>query len=194
MNFVEEKILRCGVARPGDVLKVDSFLNHQMDMAFIDQAAREFVRRFAGVKVTRVLTIESSGIAIACAVGRELGVPVVFARKTRSMKLGDDVYIAEVLSFNHKNINTLVVSKDYLSAEDRVLIVDDIMANGCAMQGLISIVEDAEASVAGCGVVIEKAFQEGGHRIRNLGYRLEALARIESMDPATGAVSFSAAP
>jgi len=190
MNFVEERIVRDGVVRPGGVLKVDAFLNHCLDMAFIDETGREFVRRFGDVKADKVLTIESSGIAMACAVARELGVPLVIAKKTRSMKLDGDIYVAEVLSFNHKNINTIVVGKNYLREGENVLIVDDIMANGCAMQGLISIVEDAEATVAGCGVVIEKAFQEGGDRIRNLGYRLESLAVIEAMDPETGSIVF----
>ena len=190
MNFVEERIVKDGVIKPGGVLKVDAFLNHQIDMPLIDEIGQEFKRRFAGTPITKVLTIETSGIAIACAVARELGVPVVFAKKTRSMKLDGDIYVAEVLSFNHKNINTIIVSKKFLSPEDHVLIVDDIMANGCALQGLISIVEDAEATVEGCGVVIEKAFQEGGERIRNLGYRLESLAVIEKMDPETGVITF----
>ena len=190
MNFAEERIAKDGIVKSGSVLKVDAFLNHQMDMAFIDRLAREFVRRFADISVTKVLTIESSGIAIACAVARELQVPVVVAKKTRSMNIDGDTYVAEVLSFNHKNINTIIVSKKFLSPEDHVLLIDDIMANGCALQGLISIVEDAEATVEGCGVVIEKAFQEGGDRIRNLGYRLESLAKIESMDSETGAITF----
>ena len=189
MNFVEERIVKDGVVKPRGVLKVDSFLNHQIDMPLIDEIGREF-KRFADTSVTKVLTIETSGIAIACAVARELGVPVVFAKKTRSMKLDGDIYVAEVLSFNHKNINTVIVSKKFLNKDDHVLSVDDIMANGCALQGLISIVEDAEATVEGCGVVIEKAFQEGGDRIRNLGYRLESLAVIEKMDPETGVITF----
>ena len=172
MNFIEQKILEEGIVKPGGVLKVDSFLNHQMDLAFIDRVGEEFVRRFAGVPITKVLTIETSGIAIACAVARQLGVPMVFAKKTRSMKLEGDI------------------AKKFLNANDHVLIIDDIMANGCALQGLISIVEDAEATVEGCGVVIEKAFQEGADRIRNLGYRLESLAIVESMDPETGAITF----
>ena len=182
MNFVEERILAEGVIKSGGVLKVDAFLNHQMDMKFLDEIAGEFVRRYAGVPITKVMTIEVSGIAVACAVARELGVPLVVAKKSRSQNLDGDVYEAEVLSFRHKNINTILVAKKFLKETDRVLIVDDIMANGCAMQGLISIVEDAEATVAGCGVVIEKSFQEGADRIRNLGYRLESLAVIEKMD------------
>ena len=190
MNFIEEKIRTDGCIKSGGMLKVDSFLNHQIDMELMDEIAREFVRRFAGIPVTRVLTIETSGIILAGAVARELKVPMVIARKTRSMNLDGDSYVAEFLSFNHKNIKTVVVSKKYLCKDEKVLIIDDIMANGCAMQGRISIVEEAEATVAGCGVVIEKAFQEGADRIRNLGYRLEALATIESMDDETGEVTF----
>lgn len=190
MKLIEEKIRSEGCVKPGDVLKVDAFLNHQIDMELVDAAAEEFVRRYAGSPITKVLTIETSGIAIACAVARLLKVPMVFAKKTRSVKLDGDAYVAEFLSFNHKNIKTVVVSKKYLNKEDKVLIIDDIMANGCAMQGLISIVEDAEAEVVGCGVVIEKHFQEGADRIRNLGYRLESLAAIEAMDAETGEITF----
>ena len=190
MNFMEEKIRSEGCVKDGGVLKVDAFLNHQVDMELVEQCAAEFVRRFAGNPVTRVLTIETSGIILAGAVARELKVPLVIARKTRSMNLDGDSYVAEFLSFNHKNIKTVVVSKKYLAQEDHVLIIDDIMANGCAMQGLISIVEEAEAEVAGCGVVIEKSFQEGADRIRNLGYHLESLAAIESMDAQTGEIIF----
>ena len=191
MNFMEERIVKDGVVRPKGVLKVDAFLNHQMDMEFLDAIAREFTKRFAGTPITKVLTIEASGIAIAASVARQLKVPLVVAKKTRSMNLDGDLYVAEVLSFSHKNINTIVVGKKYLSEGEQILIIDDIMANGCAMQGLISIVEDAEATVSGCGVVIEKAFQEGSDRIRNLGYRLESLAIIQDMDPETGKVTFA---
>jgi xanthine phosphoribosyltransferase len=187
---MEEKIRSEGCVKDGGVLKVDAFLNHQVDMELVEQCAAEFVRRFAGNPVTRVLTIETSGIILAGAVARELKVPLVIARKTRSMNLDGDSYVAEFLSFNHKNIKTVVVSKKFLPKGDKVLIIDDIMANGCAMQGLISIVEDAEAEVVGCGVAVEKAFQEGADRIRNLGYRLESLAAIESMDAETGEIVF----
>ncbi len=190
MNIVEERIRRDGVIAAEDVLKVDAFLNHQIDMELVDACAEEFVRRFRGESITRVLTIETSGIVLAGAVARLLKVPMVIARKTRSMNLDGDSYVAEFLSFNHKNIKTVVVSKKFLGKDDHVLIIDDIMANGCAMQGLISIVEDAEASLVGCGVVIEKAFQEGADRIRNLGYRLESLASVESLDPEKGEVIF----
>lgn len=190
MNFIEERIRQEGCVKSGEVLKVDSFLNHQIDMELVERIAQEFVRRFEEIPVTRVLTIETSGIILAGAVARLLKVPMVIARKTRSMNLDGESYVAEFLSFNHKNIKTVVVSKKYLSQEDRVLIIDDIMANGCAMQGLISIVEDAEAEVVGCGVVIEKSFQEGADRIRNLGYRLESLCAVQQLNPATGEIVF----
>ena len=190
MNFIEERIRKDGIVKSGEVLKVDSFLNHQIDMELVEACAEEFIRRFEGSSVTKVLTIETSGIVLAAAVARLLKVPMVIARKTRSMNLEGDSYVAEFLSFNHKNIKTVVVSKKYLSSEDRVLIIDDIMANGCAMQGLISIVEDAEAAVVGCGVVIEKSFQEGADRIRNLGYCLESLCAVQQLNPATGEIVF----
>ena len=190
MNFVEERIRKDGIVKSGDVLKVDSFLNHQIDMELVENCAGEFVRRYEGSAITKVLTIETSGIVLAGAVARLLKVPMVIARKTRSMNLDGDSYVAEFLSFNHKNIKTVVVSKKYLTQEDRVLIIDDIMANGCAMQGLISIVEDAEACVEGCGIAIEKGFQDGGHRIRNLGYHLESIAIVDAMDPETGSITF----
>ena len=190
MNFVEERILEEGIVKPGNVVKVDSFLNHQIDVLFLDEIAREFCRRFAGQTITKVLTIEASGIAIACAVARMLGVPVVFAKKSKSVNLDGESYVAEVVSYTHKKTNRVIVSKKYLSEDDHVLIVDDFLANGCALQGLISIVDASGAEVVGCGIVIEKGFQEGGHRIRNLGFRLESLAIIESMDTQTGKITF----
>ena len=190
MNFVEKKILREGTIKPGNVLKVDSFLNHQIDVALLDEIARELKRRFADATITKVLTIEASGIAIACAVAREFGVPVVFAKKAKTVNLDGDMYVAEVESFTHKKTNQVIVSKKFLKPEDRVLIVDDFLANGCALQGLISIVDSAGAEVVGCGIVIEKGFQEGGHRIRNLGFRVESMAIIESMDATTGEIIF----
>jgi len=192
MNCVEERILKEGVVKAGNVLKVDSFLNHQIDVALLDEIAHEFVRRFAGSIITKVLTIEASGIAIACAVARQLGVPVVFAKKSKSVNLDGESHVAEVESFTHKKTNQVIVSKKYLSEEDHVLIVDDFLANGCALQGLISLVDAAGAEVVGCGIVVEKGFQEGGHRIRNLGFRLESLAIIESMDAETGSITFRA--
>ena len=190
MNFLEERILSDGVVKPGNVLKVDSFLNHQIDIQLLDQIAEEFHRRFVGKPITKVLTIESSGIAVACAVARKFHVPVVFAKKSKSVNLDGDMLVAEIESFTHKVTNLVIVAKRYLSEEDHVLIVDDFLANGCALQGLISIVDSAEAEVEGLGIVIEKGFQEGGHRIRNLGYHLESLAIVESMDPETGMINF----
>lgn len=190
MNFLEEKILTDGVVKPGDVLKVDSFLNHQLDIGLLDEIGAEICRRYAGERITKVLTIESSGIAIACSVARELGVPVVFAKKAQSVNLDGEIYVAEVDSYTGKRKNLVIVSRKYLQPQDRVLIVDDFLANGCALQGLISIVDAADAEVAGCGIAIEKGFQEGGHRLRNLGYRVESLAVIESMDGETGKITF----
>lgn len=190
MNFLEERIAKDGIVKPGSVLKVDSFLNHQMDISLMDQIGREFKRRFGDKPITKVLTIESSGIAIACSVAREFGVPVVVAKKSKSVNIDGEAYVAEVESYTHKRTMQVVVAKKFLNPQDRVLIVDDFMANGCAMQGLISIVESAEATVEGLGVVIEKGFQEGGWRMRNLGYRLESLAIIDTMDADTGIITF----
>ena len=190
MNVLQERILRDGIVKPGNVLKVDSFINHQMDVALLDEMGKEFCRRFAGKTITKVLTIESSGIAIAYPVARLLGVPLVVAKKTQSVNLDGDLYIAEVESFTYKKVNKVIVSKKYLSPTDRVLIIDDFLANGCALQGLISIVESADATVEGLGIAIEKGFQEGGERMRNLGYHLESLAIIDSMDEKTGTITF----
>ena len=190
MNFLEERILREGVVKSGNVLKVDSFLNHQIDMALIDEIGREFKRRFAHKKITKVLTIETSGIPIACAVAREFGGPVVFAKKNHSVNLDGDVYVAEIVSFTSQKTNQVIVAKKFLSEADHVLIIDDFLANGCALQGLISIADSAEATVEGLGIAIEKGFQEGGYRIRNLGYHLESLVIVESIDPETGKITF----
>lgn len=190
MNFLQQRIVNEGIVKPGHVLKVDSFLNHQLDLSLIDQIGQEFHRRYADKPITKVLTIESSGIAIACSVAREFGVPVVVAKKSKSVNIDGEAYVAEVESYTHKRTMQVVVAKKFLNPQDRVLIVDDFMANGCAMQGLISIVESAEAIVEGLGVVIEKGFQEGGWRMRNLGYRLESLAIIDTMDADTGIITF----
>ena len=189
MNFLEERILQDGVVKPGHVLKVDSFLNHQMDIALLEQIGQEFHRRFADKPITKVLTIESSGIAIAYPVAKAFGVPMVFAKKSQSVNLDGALYVAEVESYTHKKMNKIIVSKKFLSPDDHVLIIDDFLANGCALQGLISIVESADATVEGLGIVIEKAFLEGGQRMRNLGYHLESLAIIEDMDETTGSIT-----
>lgn len=190
MNFLEERILKDGVVKEGNVLKVDSFLNHQMDIELFEQIGAEFKRRFEGKKITKILTIEASGIGIACIAARYFKVPVVFAKKSQSINIEGDVYNAEVESFTHKRTNHVIVSKKYLSPDDRILIIDDFLANGCALQGLISIINAAGASVEGIGIVIEKGFQLGGHTIRNLGYHLESLAIIDGMDAAEGTIQF----
>lgn len=190
MNFLEERILRDGVVKPGNVLKVDSFLNHQMDIALMEQIGKEFKRRFQDANITKVLTIEASGIGIAAFVAREFGVPMVFAKKSKSINIDGEMFVAEVESFTHKNRNSVIVSKKFLSADDRVLIVDDFLANGCALQGLISIANSAGATVEGLGIVIEKGFQVGGSLIRNLGYRLESLAIVDGMNAETGEITF----
>ncbi len=190
MNFLEERILKDGIVKPGNVLKVDSFLNHQMDISLMEEIGREFHRRFADKNITKVLTIEASGIGIACFAAKEFGVPMVFAKKSHSINIDSDVYVAEVESFTHKNKNNVIVSKKFLNEDDRVLIIDDFLANGCALQGLIAICQAAGASVEGIGIVIEKGFQIGGQIIRNLGVQLESLAIIESMDAEKGTVTF----
>ena len=190
MNFLEERILKDGIVRPGNVLKVDSFLNHQMDIELMEQIGQEFKRRFADKPVTKVLTIEASGIGIAAFVAREFGVPMVFAKKSKSINIEGEMYVAEVDSFTHKNRNQIIVSKKFLGPEDHLLIVDDFLANGCALQGLIAIANNAGATVEGLGVVIEKGFQIGGNVIRNLGYRLESLAIVDAMDETTGQITF----
>ena len=190
MNFLEERILKDGIVKSGNVLKVDSFLNHQMDIALMEEIGREFKRRFGHKTITKVLTIEASGIGIAAFVAREFGVPMVFAKKSKSINIDGDMYVAEVESFTHKNKNQVIVAKKFLQAGEHVLIVDDFLANGCALQGLINIVESADAVVEGCGIVIEKGFQIGGRVIRNLGYHVESLANVDAMDAQTGIITF----
>ena len=190
MNCLEERILKDGVVKEGNVLKVDSFLNHQMDIALMNEIGKEFYRRFEGKPINKILTIEASGIAIAYAVAQQFHVPVLFAKKSKSINIAGDTYVAEVESFTHKNRNTVVVSKQFLNENDRVLIIDDFLANGCALQGLISIVDQSGASVEGIGIAVEKGFQVGGQIIRNLGYQLESLAIVESMNHETGEIVF----
>ena len=190
MNFLEERILKDGLVKEGNVLKVDSFLNHQMDVELLDEIGQEFKRRFADKEVTKVLTIEASGIGIAVFVAKHFGVPMVFAKKSKSVNIDGEVYVAEVESFTHKNKNNVIVSKRFLDKHDKVLIIDDFLANGCALQGLIKITEDAGASVAGIGIAIEKGFQIGGRVIRNLGYKLESLAIVDAMDAKNGSITF----
>ena len=190
MNFLEERILKDGTVKEGNVLKVDSFLNHQIDVSLLDRIGEEFYNRFKDRNITKILTIESSGIGIACFVAKYFNVPVLFAKKSKSVNIDGDMHVAEVESFTHKCRNQVIVSKRFINEGDGILIIDDFLANGCALQGLISITENAGASVEGIGIVIEKGFQIGGTVIRNLGYRLESLAIVESMDAEKGTVSF----
>lgn len=190
MNFLEERIVKDGIVKEGNVLKVDSFLNHQMDIELFDQMGAEFKKRFADRPINKILTIEASGIGIACVVAQHFGVPVVFAKKTKSINIEGEMYTAEVESFTHKCKNQVIVAKKFLSEEDHVLIIDDFLANGCALQGLIQIVKSAGGTVEGIGIAIEKGFQTGGTVIRNLGYRLESLAIVDGMDASTGKITF----
>ena len=190
MNFLEERIVKDGIVRAGNILKVDSFLNHQIDVSLMEEMGREFHRRFAHTGINKVLTIESSGIAIACFAAKEFSAPLVFAKKSKSLNIDADTYTAEVESFTHKNTNTVIVSKKFLSPEDKVLIVDDFLANGCALRGLISIVEAAGATVEGIGIAIEKGYQQGGKMIREMGYDLYSLAIVDAMNDETGEIVF----
>ena len=190
MNFLEERIQKDGVVKEGNVLKVDSFLNHQMDIELFEKMGEEWKSRFAGKPINKVVTIEASGIGIACIVAKYFGTPVVFAKKSKSINIDGDMYVAEVESFTHKCKNQVIVSKKFLSPDDHVLIIDDFLAYGCALQGLISIVNSAGATVEGIGVAIEKGFQIGGQTIRNLGYQLESLAIVDAMDAETGSITF----
>lgn len=190
MNFLEERIQKDGIVREGNVLKVDSFLNHQIDIALLEQMGAEFKKRFAGKEVTKILTIEASGIGIACIVARYFNVPVLFAKKTQSVNIDGDKYSADVDSFTHKCTNHVFVSKKYLASTDKVLIIDDFLARGSALLGLTEIVKQAGAEVVGIGIAIEKGFQEGGEIIREKGFHLESLAIVDSMDAATGTIKF----
>ena len=190
MNFLEERILKDGIVKEGNVLKVDSFLNHQMDIVLFNQMGEEFKKRFKDKPINKILTIEASGIGIACIVAQHFNVPVIFAKKSKSINLEGDMYVAEVESFTHRCKNQVIVSKKFLGPEDHVLVIDDFLANGCALQGLIRIVQLAGGTVEGIGIAIEKGFQSGGRIIRNLGYQLESLAIIESMDASTSSIQF----
>lgn len=190
LNFLEERIQAEGIVREGNVLKVDSFLNHQMDVGLFRQMGMEWKRRFAGASISKILTIEASGIGIACIAAEAFQVPVIFAKKSKSINIEGDMYTANVESFTHKSQNQILVSKRFLSAEDHILIIDDFLANGCALQGLLAIAAQAGAVVEGIGIAIEKGFQPGGRIIRNLGYRLESLAIVDRMDANTGCIEF----
>ena len=190
MNCLEKKIVKDGIVKEGNVLKVDSFLNHQMDIDLFNEMGKEWKKRFEGKNINKILTIEASGIGIACIAAQHFNVPVVFAKKSKSVNLEGEMYTAEVESFTHKNKNQVIVSKKFLNEDDRVLIIDDFLANGCALLGLIQIVQQAGATVEGIGIAIEKGFQSGGTIIRNLGYQLESLAIVESMNDKNGEIVF----
>ena len=191
MNFLEERIVKDGIVKEGNILKVDSFLNRQMDVQLFQQMGEEFKRRFADKEINKILTIEASGIGIACIVASCFHVPVVFAKKSKSVNIDGAVYVAEVESFTHKCKNQVIVSKKFLHPQDKVLIIDDFLANGCALNGLIDLVEDAGATVEGIGIAVEKGFQGGGDKLRQRGFRVESLARIADMDCENGEITFA---
>ncbi len=190
MELLEERIRRDGIVKKGNVLKVDSFLNHQMDIQLFNEIGKEFKRLFAECPINKILTIEASGIGIACIAAQYFQVPVVFAKKAQSINIDGDVYSTKIESFTHKKIYDVIVSKKFLSREDHVLIIDDFLANGCALAGLIDLVQSAGAAIEGIGIVIEKGFQHGGDLIRGKGVRLESLAIIDGMDDETGDIYF----
>ena len=190
MKLLEERIRKDGVVKEGNVLKVDSFLNHQMDVELFNEMGKEFKRLFADKPINKILTIEASGIGIACIVAQSFHVPVVFAKKSQSVNIDGDLYTSKVESFTHKRVYDIIVSKKFLSADDHVLIIDDFLANGYAVMGLIDLINEAGATLEGVGIAVEKGFQQGGKLIREKGIRLESLAVIESMDAATGEIKF----
>ena len=190
MKLLEERIRKDGTVKEGNVLKVDSFLNHQMDIDLFNEMGKEWARLFADCPITKILTVEASGIGIACVAAQHFHVPVVFAKKTQSLNIDGEVYSTKIQSFTHKRVYDVIVSKKFLKPEDHILIIDDFLANGCALEGLISIVEEAGAVVEGIGIAVEKGFQKGGDLIREKGVRLESLAIVESMDAKTGEITF----
>ncbi len=190
MQLLEERIRKDGQIREGNVLKVDSFLNHQIDIDLCNEIGREFRRLFPGDRITKILTIEASGIGIACITAQYFHVPVVFAKKSQSINLDGDMYTAQVESYTHKRTYDVILSRKFLTEKDRVLIVDDFLANGCATAGLVELVHSAGAAVEGIGIVIEKGFQKGGRMLRERGIRVESLAIVEAMEPATGTITF----
>lgn len=190
MKLLEDRIRKDGVVKQGNVLKVDSFLNHQMDVALFAEMGKEWKRLFAERPINKILTIEASGIGIACIVAREFNVPVVFAKKSQSINLDGDMYSTKIESFTHKKVYDVIVSKKFLSAEDHVLVIDDFLANGCAINGLVELIEEAGATLEGVGIAVEKGFQKGGQELRDRGIRVESLAIVESMDAETGEITF----
>ena len=194
MKLLEERIREDGVVKEGNVLKVDSFLNHQMDIELFNEMGKEWARLFADRPVTKILTVEASGIGIACVAAQHFHVPVVFAKKTQSLNIDGEVYSTKIQSFTHKKIYNVIVSKKFLTAEDHVLIIDDFLANGCALMGLLDLAKEAGATVEGIGIAVEKGFQQGGELIRSKGIQLESLAIVESMNSETGEIKFREQP
>ena len=190
MELLEERIRRDGVVKSEGVLKVDGFLNHQMDINLFNEMGKELKRLFADAPISKILTIEASGIGIAAVVAQHFDVPVVFAKKSQSINLDGDVYSTKIQSFTHQRIYDVIVSKKFLSADDHVLLIDDFLANGCALNGLIDLVEEAGATVEGIAIAVEKGFQPGGDDLRSRGYHLESLAIVQSMNPETGEIEF----
>ena len=190
MKLLQQRILRDGAVRPGGVLKVDSFLNHQMDIELFKEIGKEFKRRFADVEINKILTIEASGIGIACIVAQYFNVPVVFAKKTQTKNIAGEVYTSRVESYTHGRIYDIIVAKEFLGKGDKVLVIDDFLANGKALEGLTALIKESGAELVGAGIVIEKGFQVGGDRIREKGIRLESLAIIDSMDEEKGTIVF----
>lgn len=190
MKLLEERVRKDGTVKAGNVLKVDSFLNHQMDIDLFNEMGKEWARLFADRKITKILTVEASGIGIACVAAQHFHVPVVFAKKSQSVNIDGEVYSTKIESFTHKRVYDVIVSKKFLHPEDHILIIDDFLANGCALEGLIDIVNKAGASVEGVGIAVEKGFQKGGDLIRSKGIRVESLAIVESMDDKTGEITF----
>lgn len=190
MKLLEERIRKDGIVKPGNVLKVDSFLNHQMDIELLSEMGKEFKRLYEGCPINKILTIEASGIGVACIAAQYFHVPVVFAKKAQSINLDGDVYSTKIQSFTHRRVYDVIVSKKFLSPDDHVLIIDDFLANGCALEGLISIVKSSGATIEGVGIAIEKGFQKGGDLIRSKGVRVESLAIIDGMNPETGEIFF----
>ena len=190
MKLLEERIRKDGTVKEGNVLKVDSFLNHQMDIDLFNEMGKEWARLFEGCPITKILTVEASGIGIACVAAQHFHVPVVFAKKTQSLNIDGEVYSTKIQSFTHKKVYDVIVSKKFIKPEDHILIIDDFLANGCALEGLLEIVSEAGAAVEGIGIAVEKGFQKGGDQIRAKGVRLESLAIVESMDAGTGEITF----
>lgn len=190
MKLLEERIRKDGVVKAGNVLKVDSFINHQIDIGLMQEIGKEFKRLFDGVKINKILTIEASGIAIAAIVAQYFNVPLVFAKKSQSINLDGSIYSTKITSFTHQRVYDVIVSKKYLSPEDKVLVIDDFLANGCAVDGLTDIINESGATLQGVGIIIEKGFQEGGKRLREKGVRVESLAIVDAMNDETGEIVF----